>query len=131
MDEKKRVEVERWFIKAGHDIEMARRSLEKEPILTDMACFHAQQCAEKSLKAFLVFHDQHVEKTHDLLKIVGLCSALDDSFEPLLQPLKGMSQYAAEIRYTDDWREILLDEAQLAVKNAEECMAFVKGKIKW
>lgn len=129
MDKKRRVEVERWFIKADHDIRSARSVLKEDPPITDTACFHAQQCAEKSLKAFLVSHDQHVDKTHDLQKIIGECSALDDSFETMRQTLRGMTQYAAEIRYTDDWREILLDEAQSAVQKAEECMAFVKGKI--
>jgi hypothetical protein len=41
-----------------------------------------------------------------------------------------MTAYAVTGRYMDDWREILLDEAQEAVKKAEDCMEFVKGKLK-
>ena len=58
MDDAEQIEIERWFIKAGHDLETARRALKEEPRITDTACFHAQQCAEKSLKAFMVFHDR-------------------------------------------------------------------------
>ena len=36
-----------WFAKAGADLEMARRALGPDQPLPDMACFHAQQCAEK------------------------------------------------------------------------------------
>lgn len=129
MEDDKRITIARWFIKAEHDIVTARRSLEKEPILTDMACFHAQQCVEKSLKAFLVFKDCQVEKTHDVGKLVDACGKLDGSFLEKLPDLRGMSAYAITERYPDDWREILLDEAQGAVKKAEGCLAFVKGKI--
>ncbi|MBI5637235.1 MAG: HEPN domain-containing protein [Nitrospinae bacterium] len=129
MDDDKRITIKRWFIKSEHDIKMAYAALLMADPLTDMACFHAQQCAEKSLKAFLVFHDRQVEKTHDLGKLVDACGKLDGSFLVMLPDLRGMSAYAITERYPDDWREILIDEAQEAVKKAEECMAFVKSKI--
>ncbi len=131
MDEKKRISIERWFIKAENDLETATRALKYEPRITDTACFHAQQVAEKALKAFLVFMDYEVEKTHDIVKLINACVEKDASFEGFRETLKGLTRYAIVERYPDDWREILLDEAQSAVKKAEECMVFVKGKIKW
>lgn len=131
MDEKKRISIERWFIKAENDLETAIRALKYEPRITDTACFHAQQVAEKALKAFLVFMDYEVEKTHDIVKLINACVEKDASFENFRETLKGLTRYAIVERYPDDWREILHDEAQEAVKKAEECMVFVKGKIKW
>ena len=42
-----------WLQKAENDILSAQRLLEIEPMILDNACFHCQQAAEKSLKAFL------------------------------------------------------------------------------
>lgn len=46
-----------WFAKADEDLELARRALGPGRPLTAMACYHAQQCAEKYLKGYLVAHD--------------------------------------------------------------------------
>lgn len=43
--------VQSWLEKAGHDLETARRLIEREPIITDTAVYHCQQAAEKALKA--------------------------------------------------------------------------------
>jgi HEPN domain-containing protein len=37
------------------------------------ACFHAQQCAEKYMKALLIFKDQDFPKAHDLSTLSDLC----------------------------------------------------------
>ncbi len=37
-----------------------------------ISCFHAQQAAEKALKALLVANDIPFRKTHDLVVLVGL-----------------------------------------------------------
>ena len=71
MDEVKSTAVRRWLIKADHDLITAKTTLITDPPVTDTPCFHAQQCVEKCLKAFLVFADIHVEKTHYLPRLVG------------------------------------------------------------
>ena len=39
-----------WFEKADQDLELARRALGPGKPLPEMACYHAQQCAEKYLR---------------------------------------------------------------------------------
>ena len=53
MDEAARTAMSRWLIKADNDLVTARTMLGVDPPVTDTACFHAQQCVEKCLKAFL------------------------------------------------------------------------------
>ena len=56
-----------WVEKAEHDLINAEYTLTLEkncPL--DTVCFHAQQCAEKYLKAFLVQKSISFPKTHDL-----------------------------------------------------------------
>lgn len=48
MADAKRKSVERWLSKAERDLITARTILDNEPALTDVVCYHAQQCAEQS-----------------------------------------------------------------------------------
>lgn len=65
----------------------------------DAACFHAQQAAEKYLKAFLIYHAVASPYTHNLVKLVDLCIPLDASFRTLLPVVTPLVPYAVELRY--------------------------------
>lgn len=102
---------EEWLFKAGNDLESARVLLASNNNLFDTAIYHTQQCAEKSLKAFLAFHNQEITKTHDLKILLKKCCALDVSFESLityanfLNPFvtffdtRGLKSFPIKIRY--------------------------------
>jgi len=119
----------RWLIKADHDLFTAKTMLATDPPVTDTACFHAQQCVEKCLKAFLVFAGTHVEKTHYLPRLVELCRGSDSSFQELEDIAIDLTDYAVSDRYPDAWREIPLNEAKDAVQKAETVTAFVRAKL--
>jgi len=125
----RRAAVERWLVKAGNDLKTAQTMLETDPPITDAVCFHAQQCAEKSFKAFLTFRDVHVEKTHYLPRLLELCRDTDSTFDDLRESAISLTDYAVEIRYPDDWRDIPVDEAAKAVQNAEKIMASIQRKL--
>ena len=55
-----------WFAKADDDIELARRALAPDRPLPALACYLAQQCAEKYLKGYLVAHGVSFRFVHDL-----------------------------------------------------------------
>lgn len=55
-----------WIQKAENDLKTGRDELQTEKPATDTVACHAQQCAEKYLKAFLVFHGVAFGRTHDL-----------------------------------------------------------------
>jgi HEPN domain-containing protein len=56
-----------WVEKAEGDFATARRELEIDVNPNfDAVCFHAQQCAEKYLKARLIEAGIRFPKTHDL-----------------------------------------------------------------
>ncbi len=64
MKRSKRDPVLAWLDKARKDIAMARMAIERGEEFADMASFHAQQAAEKALKAYLVWLDIEFPKTH-------------------------------------------------------------------
>ncbi len=72
--------IERWFIKADHDLITARTILEYEPLVLAVVCFHCQQAVKKYFKAFLIFHGEENTKTHDLIDLQNKCSGIDNDF---------------------------------------------------
>jgi HEPN domain-containing protein len=65
----------------------------------DAACFHAQQCAEKYLKARLEEANLGAGKTHDLLKLLSLILPLEPSWNVLRQDLIILTDFAVDYRY--------------------------------
>jgi HEPN domain-containing protein len=59
-----------WIDKARRDLRMAEFALEQGSDFTDQVCFHAQQCAEKALKAVLVGAGRVPPRAHDLAALL-------------------------------------------------------------
>jgi len=121
--------VGRWLAKAKNDLRTSETILAIDNPITDTACFHAHQCVEKCLKAFLTSSGVHIERTHDLTRLVELCRKKDPGFEQLRPTAVLLADYAVASRYPDDWREIPLDEATQALAGANKVLEFVEGKL--
>ena len=121
--------IERWMIKADRDLLTARTMIQLDDAPLDIVCFHSQQCAEKSLKAFLVLADHDFPKTHDLPKLLKMCIGHDEEFSALEEAAGFLADYAVETRYVDDWRDIPVDEATEAVRKGENILVFVRGQL--
>jgi HEPN domain-containing protein len=62
-----------WVHRAEEDWLLARSALRRKVPLIYGATFHAQQCAEKYLKALLVSRRQACPRTHDVAALHDLC----------------------------------------------------------
>ena len=129
MDEAVKTAVARWLAKAANDLRTAETMLSVVPPVVDTSCYHAQQCVEKCLKAFLTAADRHVERTHSLPRLVELCAEVEPAFRRLADLGTELTLYASQSRYPDDWREIPIPEAEGAVAKAREALDFVKAEI--
>jgi len=65
----------------------------------DSACFHAQQCAEKYLKARLQEAGLAFPKTHDLLELLRRALAVEPGWRILTPALNQLVNYAVVFRY--------------------------------
>jgi HEPN domain-containing protein len=92
--------------------------------LTVSACFHAQQCAEKYLKALLVAKGQTFPKTHDLPALSTLCAQAGVLVEVSPAQLGTLSLYAVQGRYPGG--EPTLVEAKEAVGIARTVRRFAR-----
>ena len=89
-----------WVDKAEGDFITARRELRarKAPNY-DAACFHAQQCAEKYLKARLQEEGIAFSRTHDLASLLDLLLPVEPSWAVMRSDLDRLTSYAVEFRY--------------------------------
>ena len=117
-----------WVTKAEGDLATARRELRVRTAPNyDAVCFHAQQCAEKYLKALLQEAAIPFGKTHNLSLLLDL---LEDRYPALalIRPtLAILGAYAVEYRYPGESAD--KDVARQAVKMAEEVKLVVEGML--
>ena len=59
-------DVESYLRKAERDYVAVVRMAGEGPEFADIVCFHAEQCAEKSLKSLILALGQVPSRTHDL-----------------------------------------------------------------
>ena len=84
----------------------------------DAVCFHAQQCAEKYLKARLVLADIAFRKSHDLLYLLELIVQVEPTWRYLHDSLFELTTFAVAIRYPG--LDATEDQAR---KSVEHCRA--------
>ena len=117
-----------WVKKAEGDFLTAGRELRARKLPNyDAVCFHAQQCAEKYLKAVLQENEKHIPKIHNLIELMLSCEELDSSFEMLRADLVIMERFSVRVRYPGDVAE--KEEAQSAYAAADIVRTFVRQKL--
>lgn len=121
--------VKDWFAKASSNLKAAKKLIRDDDETLDLAAYSTQQSAEKALKAYLVFKQQPVPKTHDLEKLLAICLTHDITFNCLREAAEILSSYATYTRYPDDRFYIDREETCQAIKYAETILKFVQTKI--
>lgn len=117
-----------WVAKAEGDYVTAGRELRARRLPNyDAVCFHAQQMAEKLLKAFPQENGSAFPKTHNLIALLELCLPIDGSFEVQRDALIWLDRYAVQFRYPGESAE--RDEARRAYHLASQFRAFVTDKL--
>ena len=108
-----------WVAKAEGDYASAQREsrARKNPNY-DAACFHAQQCVEKYLKAALEAQHIPFSKTHDLALLLDGCREAHPEWEIWRPALEMLTQYAVTFRYPGE--RVTKTEARQAIEAAGE-----------
>ena len=86
--------------KASNDLVAANATIATGQAL-DTVCFHAQQAAEKSLKALLALRDIEYPWRHDIAELLALAEQHFPEVASLEDDLVLLSPYAVQIRYDD------------------------------
>jgi HEPN domain-containing protein len=117
----------RWIEKAEHDIRNADHTLTlKKDCPLDTVCFHAQQGAEKCLKALLVFEGVDFPRTHDLVLLLHLVPK-EAAIRIETVDVHPLNRYSVETRYPGEWAPFTRKEAENAVLLAKKVRKAVKA----
>ena len=115
-----------WVEKAENDLQNATLTLRAgRACPADTVAFHAQQCAEKYLKALLSFRAVDFPKIHDIEELLAL-AALGDQARLSVEAQRLLTSYATVTRYPGDYEPVSLSEARRAVRLARRVRAAVR-----
>jgi HEPN domain-containing protein len=117
-------ELRSWIAHAEDDYSAAINLIRLKKPLLYSACFHAQQCAEKYLKALLLYKDQGFPKVHDLNTLDDLCESAGIFVGISDGSLDLLSGYAIGARYPGE--EPTLEETKEAIKIAKAVRRFAR-----
>jgi len=120
-----RNKVRQWLDYAEEDLKFARHGLTlgtEAPFR--LVAYHAQQCAEKSLKAFLVYHREDFPFTHNISILLELCEKYV-GWPAVLQEAEILTSYTISVRYPGEDEIVTEPQARSAILLAQK----VKQKI--
>lgn len=123
--------IRNWIQKAENDFKIGKDEMATHEPASDMVCFHMQQCSEKYLKAFLIFHDKEHSRSHNLEALLNLCSRIDQDFQELAEMgVNKLTRYATSLRYGEEFYSPSLAEVNQAIELAEKVRGFVRKKLR-
>lgn len=119
-----------WMKKAESDLAVVEMCLDKKQSL-EAACFHAEQAAQKYLKAYLTANETRVPwfaLMDDLEKLMQMCSEHDPSFLTIRTAQKELTPHVVQAKIDMDF-EPSLDMARTARGAALKIKEFVAARL--
>ena len=117
---------ESWLAKAENDLLCIRNNLDNERIPWDAMCFHAQQAAEKMLKACLVSVGLTAPRTHDLLFLFRQCLDAGLDLHLIEMDCRFLNPFAIVARYPTG-PEPSESDGREAIRAAEQVRTVVRA----
>jgi len=108
---------QKWLKRAKSNLKIAKVPKDDDIVYEDL-CFEAQQCAEKSLKALLIVHNEEITKTHSFGELIAKLEKYMEVPKEIRQ-VGELSDYAVQTRYPGDYTEIREEEYTKAIELAE------------
>jgi len=118
-----------WLRYAKSDLNTAKHMFKDvRPKETEISCYHTQQCAEKSLKAYLIAMEADLPYIHDLVELIKICIDHDTNFSAIQSYCVSLNPYGVQVRYPN---ELAVDDSivEQAINYAEKIFEFCENKI--
>jgi HEPN domain-containing protein len=119
-----------WIRFAKSDLTTAKQMFYNvTPREIEISCYHTQQCAEKSLKAYLISKNIDPPRTHDLVELNNLCAIHDSGFSTIQSYCIALNPYGVHVRYPN---ELAVDDSitKNAIENAQKIFEFCANLLK-
>ena len=116
-----------WLRHARSDLALARVPRPEDTLL-EALCFHAQQAAEKAIKAALVHTGLDLPRSHSIRALLDLLPAAT-GVPDLVAEAAELTEYAVEARYPGTVEAVTEDEYARAVVLAEAVVLWAEGLV--
>ncbi len=118
---------EEWMDHARSDLQLARNRL--PGVRLEHLCFHAQQAAEKAVKALLIHHGIQFPYVHDLSVLLSLLAEAGEAVPDSVESSSQLTLYAAATRYPGIAERVTEEDHAEALRLAEGVMRWVQGRL--
>ena len=125
MNKKNEIYIE-WLSSAEEDLLVTETLLKYSPTLVSAIAFHAEQAAEKTIKAYLIKSDIKLIKTHDFDKLLSLIEDRDEFSAKLYDLVQVFDKFNVEVRYPDNESIPTKEELLEMIECAKEIHDFFK-----
>ena len=122
-------DVAEWLLHAESDLAYAKLGHTQATILRNQVAFHAEQAAEKALKAVLVHNEVEFPRTHDLSNLLLLLQRIGIPAGPEIEEVSSLTRYAAEARYPGEIEAVTEEEVAHVIQVAEKAVGWARFKI--
>jgi len=92
-------------------------------------CFHAQQAAEKAIKAVLIRHRIRFPYVHDLAALLTLLEQTTGNLPDSVREAERLTQFAVEARYPGAAPPVGENEYHEAVRLASEVLRWAEKQL--
>lgn len=108
-----------WLRFADEDFRLAEHAFAlASSVPYRLIAYHAQQCVEKSLKAYLVYQDIDFPFTHNIGKLLDWCGA-DAAWTIKIRIAEELTPFAVTARYPGISKPVTKQAAMKALKTAK------------
>lgn len=118
-----------WMIHAESDLKIARLAVSDTSIRREQVCFHAQQAAEKTIKAVLLSQKIEFPLTHDIEELLEIAENNGIQIPERIREAGFLTPYAVETRYPGFWHVVAEADVKEALGMAELIMAWARKKL--
>lgn len=120
---------EDWLAHATSDLNMARLARGHREVLPAQVCFHAQQAAEKALKAVLISRGVEFPPVHVIRALVEIAETGGLDVPPGVADAGSLTPYAVMARYPGYGRDLTPQDVDEAIRLAEQVVAWATATI--
>lgn len=118
-----------WITYAEEDLRLAKHALTMSSGCPyRLIAYHAQQCAEKYLKSFLVFHSIEFPFTHNIQSLLQLCST-KATWAGGLKEAEELTPFSVTLRYPGMGVEVSREQALRAIELTGRVKAEVRKSL--
>lgn len=116
-----------WISRARSDLALARAK--PQGVYLEDLCFHAQQAAEKAIKALLIRHDIEFPYVHDIAALMLLLEKATGDLPDSIRRAARLTRFATETRYPGTAPPVGEEKYREAVELAGEVLRWAEKQL--